>query len=108
MAGTAPTRKRSSRTVTVRSRRRAQISTDRRDSSFAHTLLGTRRSRTPPSSEMGQARSAMRGPTASLQSAAGIASRARAKRFSPARCKMARSGSGALSVCRGRRVMTPF
>ena len=103
--GTAPTRKRSSRATTPRSFKRAHTSSARRESSLAHTLLGTRRRSVPSSSEIGKARSAIRAPTASRQTAAGTASRTRAKRFSPARSRIARSGSGDERGYRERRAI---
>lgn len=109
IGGIAPTRKRSSRTTTARSFKRARISSERRDSSFAHTLLGTRNKRTPSSSASGFARSAIRAPTASRHTDAGRGCRVCANRFSPARFRIARRGSGIVSLERERlAIRMPF
>jgi hypothetical protein len=73
------------------------------ESSCAQTLLGTRRSKTPPESETGDARSAMRAPTAPRQSVGATAGRTLAKRLSPARSRIPSRRSGAASGGRRRR-----
>ena len=73
-----------------RSFRRAQSSSARKDSSLAHTLVGTRKQERPVLERDREAhapRSAR--PRRLARRAAGMASRARAKRFSPARSRIA-------------------
>jgi hypothetical protein len=73
-----------------RSFKRPQIVSASSDSSWAHTLLGVRSSRMPSCSEMGWARSEMRGPTTSRHISGSSGGRACVeKRVSPARPRMA-------------------
>lgn len=104
--GVSPTRNRSSRTSTPRTRRRAHSSADSKEISWAHTLLGTRSRRVSPKIEIGRTRSAMRAPTASRHTAGATAICARQNRDSPARSRIAASGSGTASGSRARRGRT--
>jgi hypothetical protein len=97
-AGREPTWNRSWCTSTPRARRRAPTSSARSDSSCAHTLVETLSRSTPPERETGLALSAIRPPTASRQSLLAMGGRKRAKRFSPARRRIASKLSGAMEL----------
>lgn len=100
-------RNRNSPASTPRSRKRAQSSSESRESSLAHTLVGTRRTSVRSTIEIGSTRSAIRAPTASRHTAGATGVFVRQNRDSPARSRIAPRDSGAETGSRPRRARTP-